>query len=88
MTRAPPHRAAGNGATAVCVIQGMDGLIEFLFEYGLDLVEYVLEHCDYAPADKEHLIRLGLSDGLLEHSPVRTLRPSIPLHSTLTTPTL
>jgi hypothetical protein len=40
----------------------MDAMVEFVFEYGLDVVEYVLDKWGYAPPDKEHFIRLGLSD--------------------------
>jgi hypothetical protein len=37
--------------------------VELLFQHGLDLIETVLERCDFGfPADKEHFIRLRLSD--------------------------
>jgi hypothetical protein len=37
-------------------------LVEILFEHGLGLIESVLERWGWAPADKPHFIRLGLSD--------------------------
>jgi len=62
-SRSSPDR---NSAPAICVIQGVAelglGLVELLFEHGLDIVECVLERWGYAPAGKEHFIRLGLSD--------------------------